>query len=68
MRLKLDENFGRRGAEFLTAAGHDVATVQAEELCRASDEHLAKVCQAESRCLVTLDRVFSNPLVFKLAD
>jgi len=31
MRLKLDESFGRRGAEILAAAGHDVATVSARE-------------------------------------
>jgi len=37
MQLKLDENFGRRGAEILAAAGHDVASVPGEDLCRAGD-------------------------------
>ncbi len=68
MRLKLDENFGRRGAEILAAAGHDVATVPAEVLCRASDREVARVCLAEGRCLVTLDLDFGNPLVFKPLD
>ena len=68
MRVKLDENFGRRGAEILAAAGHDVATVPSEDLCRASDLDVARVCHAEGRCLVTLDLDFSNPLVFKPAD
>ncbi|MCX6545699.1 MAG: DUF5615 family PIN-like protein [Acidobacteria bacterium] len=68
MRLKLDENFGRRGAEILTAAGHDVATVPAEALCRATDNEVARVCLTEGRCLVTLDLDFGNPLAFKPAD
>jgi predicted nuclease of predicted toxin-antitoxin system len=68
MRVKLDENFGRRCVEILAAAGHDVATVPAEGLCRASDVGLARVCQAEDRCLVTLDLDFGNPLVFKPAE
>ena len=68
MRLKLDENFGRRGVELLTAAGHDVATVPAEGLCRASDHEVARVCRTEARCLVTLDLDFGNPLVFNAAD
>ena len=34
MRLKLDENFGRRGTEILAAAGHEVATVPAVPLTR----------------------------------
>jgi predicted nuclease of predicted toxin-antitoxin system len=53
MRLKLDENFGKRAAGILSAAGHDVETVPAEDLCRASDRELARVCRAEERCLVT---------------
>ena len=68
MRLKLDENFGRRGADVLAAAGHDVATVPAEDLCRATDHEVARVCRTEGRCLVTLDLDFGNPLVFKPAD
>ena len=68
MRLKLDENFGRRGAQFLTAAGHDVATVPAEGFCQATDHEVARVCRTEGRCLVTLDLDFGNPLVFKPAD
>jgi hypothetical protein len=30
VRLKLDENFGSRAAEILRVAGHDLATVHAE--------------------------------------
>ena len=39
-----------------------------ERLCAATDRALIAACAAESRCLVTLDLDFSNPLLFKPSD
>lgn len=67
MKLKLDENLGRLAAEILRSGGHDVETVPAENLRSASDRVLIERCLTESRCLVTLDLEFGNPLLFRPA-
>jgi len=64
MKLKLDENLGARGREFLIANGFDVETVLSQGLCGATDHVLIDVCRSEGRCLVTLDFDFSNPVRF----
>jgi predicted nuclease of predicted toxin-antitoxin system len=64
VKLKLDENLGKRGYDLLQSAGHDVMTVQQQNLTSATDVDLIQVCQTEQRCLVTLDLDFSNPLRF----
>jgi hypothetical protein len=64
VRLKLDENLGRRAADILGSHGHDVQTVLEQGMSRAPDEEVIRVCQSEQRCLVTLDLGFGNPLVF----
>ena len=68
MKVKLDENLGTAGAEFLTTAGFDIVTVIQQQLTSAPDENVARVCAAEDRCLVTLDKDFSDPLRYPPKD
>ncbi len=64
MKLKLDENLGRRGVAQLKAAGHDVSTVEDQRLCGAADARLLAICTSEGRALITLDMDFANPIRF----
>lgn len=68
MRLKLDENLDTRLAPWLASIGHDAQTVRDEHLGGAPDEQVFAAAMGESRCLVTLDLDFSNPLHFPPAD
>ena len=51
MKIKLDENIGRRGVELLRLAGHDVMTVRDQNLQGARDGTLFDVCGVEDRDL-----------------
>jgi predicted nuclease of predicted toxin-antitoxin system len=64
LKLKLDENLGRRSEEILVAAGHDVSTVRQQHLEGVVDADLIERCRTEKRGLVTLDLGFANPLTF----
>lgn len=64
MRVKLDENLGRRAAEAFRAAAHDVATVYEQRLTGATDQQIFDICVSERRLLVSLDIDFANPLRF----
>jgi len=66
MKLKLDENIGRRGLELLQSAGHDVLTVVDQGLGGSPDERLFEICAAEERALVTLDHDFGQVQRFPL--
>lgn len=68
MNIKLDENLGIRGKEILVNAGFEVATVAEQHMCSAGDDELIERCRLEKRVLVTLDKEFSNPLVYKPAN
>ena len=64
MRFKLDENLAPPIAALLEQAGHQVATVLTEGICGAEDGSIYRICREESRCLVTMDLDFANPLRF----
>ena len=68
MKLKLDENLGRRAVDLLARARHDVATVASEGSFSAGDHDLIEFCRREGHCLVTLDLDFSNPLLFRPSE
>jgi Domain of unknown function (DUF5615) len=64
VRVKLDENLGSLGADFLRAAGIDVSTVADQGLLTRPDASIIDACVKDDRCLVTLDKDFSNPLEY----
>lgn len=66
MKLKLDENLGRRTSDLFRQHGHDVSTVQEQGVCSVTDRMLMDIWRRKHRCLVTLDLDFGNPLLFNL--
>lgn len=68
MKLKLDENLGRAAADLFLKAEHDIETVRSEGLSGAADRDVIAACHREQRGLITLDRDFSNPLIFPPGD
>ncbi len=64
MRFKLDENFSPKFVAVFNAYGHQTTTVLEEGLCAATDAALFEICQSEKRCLVTMDKDFSNIINF----
>ena len=65
MKVKLDENLPNELVELLTAAGHDVQTVAAEELVGRDDAVVFGFAVREDRLLVTQDLDFSDIRQFK---
>lgn len=68
MKIKLDENVDVRVIPLLRLAGHDVATVQGQNLTSAPDLQVIEVCRIEERCLITADRDFGNRLKYNPAQ
>lgn len=60
MKFKIDENLPAELTEMLRAAKHDAENVFDEKLVGESDQNIISVCQAEKRCLITLDLDFSD--------
>lgn len=64
MKAKLDENVTYLAAAVLTAAGHDVHTVQMEGLAGHPDPEVWSACLAEHRLLITFDVGFGDLRVY----
>ena len=60
MKIRVDENIGRRGIELLRQAGHDVVSVCERGLSGAPDQAVFHACVSEGRTLITLDRDFGQ--------
>jgi hypothetical protein len=60
VKLKVDENIGRRGIELLQQHGLDVMNVHEQGLGGAPDDQIFEACVSEGRTLVTLDRDFGQ--------
>lgn len=64
MKFKLDENFGPTVHEVFQRRGLDCQTVVGEGLGGADDPTVIAATVAEDRILVTLDRDFTNVLLY----
>ena len=64
MKIKLDENLPLRLAFLLQELGHDVDTVQDEQLVGHRDAEIWNAAQRESRFLITQDLDFSDSRKF----
>lgn len=60
-RFKVDENLPTMVADALRAAGHDAMTVLDQGLGGRDDLEVHRVCRAEGRAILTLDRGFGDP-------
>lgn len=60
MKLKLDENVPAHLAAVLQAFGHDVDSVQSEQLTGYRDVHVWTAAQDHGRFLITQDLDFSD--------
>ncbi|HLN28849.1 MAG TPA: DUF5615 family PIN-like protein [Gemmataceae bacterium] len=64
MKCKLDQNFGPTVHEVFQRRGLDCQTVLGEGLGGADDPTILAATVAEDRILVTLDRDFTNVLLY----
>jgi predicted nuclease of predicted toxin-antitoxin system len=64
MKFKLDENFGPTVLAVFQRRGLDCHTVADEHLVGAEDRAILAAAVAEDRILVTLDRDFTNVLLY----
>jgi predicted nuclease of predicted toxin-antitoxin system len=60
MKFKLDENLPLAARDVFSEAGYDALSVHDQAVAGAADKHLAQICRAEERILVTLDLDFAD--------
>ena len=68
MKIKLDENLGNRGKDIFIKEGFETDTVTDQEMCSTSDTELIKKCKVENSGLVSLNKDFPNPLIFRPSE
>jgi hypothetical protein len=66
--IEVGRNLGRRGADLLREAGHDVCTAAEEGLLSTPDSQILERCRLEERALVSLDRGLADPAMHDPAD
>lgn len=64
MKFKLDENFGESARSVFQQRGFECHTVRDENLSGADDPDVLAAAVAEDRILVTLDRDFTNVILY----
>jgi len=64
VRLKVDENLPVEVASLLRGVGHDAVTVREEGLAGTDDPALERICQGETRALLTADVGFGNIVAY----
>jgi predicted nuclease of predicted toxin-antitoxin system len=60
MKFKLDENLSTSIIQKFSDYGYDAKSVLDEKISGCSDDDLYKTCIEESRCLISLDKDFSD--------
>lgn len=60
MKFKVDENLPIEVTDLLQKAGHDALSVVDQNLGGKADKIISRVCQEESRVIVTLDLDFAD--------
>ena len=68
VQFKTDENLPLEVAELLRQAGYNALTIWDQELVGSADHEIAKICQRERRCLITLDKDFADICTYPPED
>jgi len=64
LHFKLDENADPTWRQPLERVGYTVSTVADQHLLGATDDVIARTCQQEGLCLVTVDLDFANTIEY----